>query len=64
MKNEFNSERELPTDRSLPAFETEYYENPNVHLEYKDNKLISITFIDDIRKLRNIPWQRKNLAAN
>jgi hypothetical protein len=44
MKKEFGSERDLP------VFETEDYENPHVQLEYIDEKLISVTFIDDIRK--------------
>ena len=48
MKKEFGSVRDPIVDRYLPAYESEYYENPNVHLSYKDNKLISIMFIDDI----------------
>jgi hypothetical protein len=50
MKKEFGSERDSIVERSLPAYESEYYDNPNVHLSYKDNKLISIMFIDDIRQ--------------
>ena len=50
MKNEFGSERDPLVERSLPAYETEYYANPDVNLSYKDNKLISVTFIDDIRE--------------
>ena len=44
MKKEFGSERELP------VFESEDYQNPHVQLEYIDRKLISVTFIDDIRE--------------
>lgn len=44
MKKEFGSERDLP------VFETELYEDPNVQLEYIDEKLISVTFNDEIRK--------------
>ncbi len=50
MKSEFGSERNPLIDRQLPAYETEYYANPNVHLSYKDSKLISVDFIDDISK--------------
>lgn len=41
MKDKFGTERELPT------FEREYYTNPNVLLEYIDNKLVSVSFVDD-----------------
>ena len=44
MKLEFGTERELPT------FEREYYKNPNVLLEYIDDKLVSVSFIDDRNK--------------
>ncbi len=44
MKKEFGSERDLP------VFETELYEDPNVQLEYIDEKLISVSFSDEIRK--------------
>ena len=50
MKEEFGSERDPIVYRDLPAYESEYYANPKVHLEYKDSKLISVNFIDDIRE--------------
>ncbi len=50
MKREFGSERGPRVERSLPAYESEYYANPDVHLEFKESKLISVFFIDDIRE--------------
>ena len=44
MKNEFGTERELPT------FEREYYKYPNVFLEFIENKLMSVSFADDYPK--------------
>ena len=44
MKREFGSERDLP------VFETENYQTPYVQLEYINNKLISVSFIDDITR--------------
>ncbi len=48
MKKEFGSVRDSLVERRKPSYESEYYENPDVHLEYKDGKLISVNFIDDI----------------
>jgi hypothetical protein len=50
MKNEFGSVRSSIVERNKPSYESEYYANPDIHLDYKDNKLISVNFIDDIRQ--------------
>ena len=50
MKEEFGSEQNPVVERELPDYESEYYENLNINFEYKDNKLISVMFIDDIRE--------------
>ena len=48
VKREFGSERDPKTERSLPAYEAEYYPIPNILLEFKERKLLSVSFNDDI----------------
>ena len=48
VKREFGSERDPDTERSLPAYEAEYYPIPDILLEFKDKKLLSVSFNDDI----------------
>ena len=48
IKMEFESERNPKTERSLPAYEAEYYPIPNILLEFKERKLLSVSFNDDI----------------
>lgn len=50
MKIAFDSECQQPMRRKPPAYELEYYANPDVILGYKDSKLISVDFIDDRRE--------------
>ena len=50
IRDEFSSECNPIIENIPPVYKSEYHENPNVHLEYKDNKLISVSFIDDITK--------------
>jgi len=48
VKREFGLERDPKTERSLPAYEAEYYPIPNILLEFKERKLLSVSFNDDI----------------
>ncbi len=48
IKREFGSERDPDTERSLPAYEAEYYPIPDILLEFKNKKLLSVSFNDDI----------------
>ncbi len=50
IKGVFKSESEPQVERDLPSYESEYYPNPDIHVEYKNKKLISVFFIDDIRQ--------------
>ena len=44
IKKEFNTDCEPITDCHSPTYHTEYFENPDIYLEYKDNKLVSVKF--------------------
>lgn len=50
IKKEFGSESKPIIENVPPAYKEEYHENPHVHLEYKDNRLISVSFMDDITR--------------
>ena len=42
IKGVFKSESEPQVERDLPSYESEYYPNPDIHVEYKNKKLISV----------------------
>ncbi|MEE3423481.1 MAG: hypothetical protein VZR11_12380 [Succinimonas sp.] len=48
VKREFCSEHDLDNERSLPAYEAEYCPIPDILLEFKDKKQLSVSFNDDI----------------
>ncbi len=50
MKREFGSEQDPLVERRFPVYESEYYDNLNVRLEYKEGKLITVYFIDNIKE--------------